>query len=177
MLTITIPSRELWDERNERFIYTKATTLQLEHSLVSLRKWEAKWHKPFLSDKDKSNEEIIDYIRCMTLTQNVDDLVYDYLGAENLSAINEYIKNPMTATTFSDDKSKGISNDIVTAEVLYWQMISLNIPVEFQKWHLNQLITLIRVCNIKNKPPKKVSQREAIANTAARNKARRPKKH
>ena len=178
MLQITIPaavSEEFNEETNE-FIYTtisKEQTLQLEHSLVSLSKWESKWCKPFLSKTDKTDEEIRDYIKCMTITQNVDPDIYNYLTDDNISEINKYIDSPQTATVFSDDKSNKNSREIVTAEIIYYWMIALGIPSEYQKWHLNRLITLIRVCNIKNTPPKKRSKRDIMMQNAALNAARK----
>lgn len=173
MLTITIPARELFDEKTEQFVYTKEQTLQLEHSLVSLSKWESKWKKPFFATKEKTNEETIDYIRCMTITQNVDPMIYNFLTDENLSAIHDYIEDPMTATTFSDSKNGKKNREIITAELIYYWMISSGIPFECQKWHLNKLITLIRVFEVKNTPPKKMSQRELMNRNRALNEARR----
>ena len=173
MLQITIPAVEQWDESVQEFVYSKPQTLQLEHSLISLSKWESKWHKPFLSKTEKTTEETIDYIRCMTLTQNVKPEVYSNLSVENILQVNEYIENPMTATTFIEDRDGKKSREIVTAELIYYWMISLNIPVEFEKWHLNRLLTLIRVCNIKNQPPKKSSRREIMSRNAALNAARK----
>ena len=174
MLRITIPAAEMWDERKQEFVSTKEQKLQLAHSLVSLSKWDSKWHKAFLSSKDKTAEETIDYIKCMTLTQNVDPDVYNHLTAKNISEVNEYIGSPMTATVFSDDK-KSNSREVVTSELIYYWMIALNIPFECQKWHLNRLITLIKVCNVKNAPPKKMSQRETRNRYAELNAARRKK--
>lgn len=177
MLTITIPSVELWDEKNSEFKYQKGATIALEHSLVSLSKWEAKWRKPFLNAKEpKTTEETIDYVRCMTLTQNVDPKVYNNLTNENIKQINSYIDAPMTATWFSNDNSKGKGfREQITAELIYYWMIALNIPFECQKWHLNRLFTLIKVCNIKNQPPKKRSKKELMRRNAALNAARRKK--
>lgn len=177
MLQITIPGIELWDEEHEEFVSTKETTLRLEHSLVSLSKWESKWNKVFLDKKDKTREETIDYIRCMTITQNVDPNVYKYLSDKNIQEINNYISAPMTATYFSEDKTKSNNGEQVTSELIYYWMISLNIPMECQKWHLNRLLTLIKVCNIKNQPPKKMSKREIMSRNAALNAQRRAKLH
>lgn len=173
MLRITIPAVEQWDEAKQEFIYTKEQTLSLEHSLVSLSKWESKWCKPFLTKQEKTFEETLDYIKCMTLTQNVDPEVYNYLTNENIKEINEYIGAPMTATYFSDEKTSKISREQVTAELIYYWMIALNIPFECQKWHLNRLLTLIKVCNIKNQPPKKRSKKDIMSRNAALNAARR----
>lgn len=175
MLQITIPSTELWDEQKEEFVYTKEKTLQLEHSLVSISKWESKWNKSFLSSKEKTTEEIIDYIRCMTITQNVDPEVYTRLSNRTIQQIYDYINAPMTATVFSDTGRKGGNRDVITSELIYYWMIALNIPFECQKWHLNRLLTLIRVCEIKNAPPKKMSKRETMSRNAALNAARRKK--
>jgi hypothetical protein len=160
MLKITIPPTEQWDESTNEFIYTKAHNLSLEHSLVSISKWESKWNKPFLSKENKSYEETIDYIRCMTLTQNVDPKVYRFLTAKNVTEINRYIDAPMTATWFSDSKQSKRTSEQITSELIYYWMIALNIPFECQKWHLNRLLTLIRVCNVKNKPPKKGAEKK-----------------
>jgi len=173
MLQITIPAVELWDERKQEFVITKKQTLQLEHSLVSISKWESKWCKPFLSKQEKTFEETLDYIKCMTITQNVDPEVYNYLTNKNIEEINNYINAPMTATYFSDEKTSKTSREQVTAELIYYWMIALNIPFECQKWHLNRLLTLIKVCSIKNQPPKKRSRKEIMSRNAALNAARR----
>lgn len=175
MLHITIPQTEFWDEQKQEFILLKEQTLQLEHSLVSLRKWESKWNKAFLSNEQKTYEETIDYVKCMTLTQNVDPQIYRGLTDANLARINEYITAPMTATTFSDKDQKKGRQEIVTAEIIYWWMIALQIPLECQKWHLNSLLTLIRVCNIKNQPSKKRSKQDTMSRYAQLNAARRQK--
>lgn len=175
MLYITIPSCEMYDESTEEFVYAKEQTLQLEHSLVSLSKWESKWCKPFLSKQDKTMEETIDYVRCMTVNQVSDPTVYSRLTIDNLNSINEYIGSPMTATTFSNTPKGGSSGEQVTSELIYYWMIALNIPFECQKWHLNRLLTLIRVCEVKNQPPKKMSKREIMSRNAALNAARRKK--
>ncbi len=178
MLKITVPEMELWDERKEEFVTIKKQTLALEHSLVSLSKWESKWCKPFVSKQDKTHEEIIDYIKCMTLTQNVDDNVYSYMTPENIKKVNEYIDAPMTATWFSESKGKsGNGGKQVTSELIYYWMIALNIPFECQKWHLNRLLTLIRVCNEENKPAKKMSTKDVMDRNAALNAARRKQFH
>lgn len=173
MLTITIPEQELFNELTNEFVRTKAHTIQLEHSLVSLSKWESKWNKPFLSKDEKTIEQTLDYIQCMTITQNIDPMVYRFLTDENIRDINDYIDAPMTATTFSDKGST--SREIITSEIIYYWMISLNIPMECQKWHLNRLLTLIRVCNVKNAPAKKMSRKEIMSRNAALNAARRKK--
>lgn len=175
MLQIVVPaSCELYDERTNTFFTVKEQTLQLEHSLVSLSKWESKWGKPFLSkNKQLSHEEIIDYIKCMTLTQHVKPEVYQVMTQANIDTITEYIDKPMTATTFSKDRKGPINREIVTSELIYYWMIALNIPFECQKWHLNRLLTLIRVCNIKNQPPKKMGTKALMSRNAALNAARR----
>lgn len=172
MLRITIPAAEQWDERKQEFISTKECSIQLEHSLVSLSKWESKWNKPFLGKDNKTEEEIIDYVRCMTITQNVDPNVYYAMSNDNIKAIRNYIDEPMTATTIKEMGSK-TNREIITSELIYYWMIALNIPFECQKWHLNRLLTLIRVCNIKNQPPKKMKQSEIMRQNAALNAARK----
>ena len=173
MLEITIPGVEQYDEAKNCFITTKEQSLRLEHSLVSLSKWETKWHKPYLSKQPKTVLEQIDYIRCMTLTQNVDPNVYTAITPRILEQVNAYINDPMTATTIRNRRNGRSSNEIATAEVIYYWMISNQIPVEFQKWHLNRLMTLINVCSLKNGPQKKMSQKEIFAQNRALNAARR----
>ena len=178
MLKIVIPatkSIDLWDDQREEFHATKTMkeqTLQLEHSLISLSKWESKWCKSFLSHPEKTYEETIDYIKCMTLTQNVDPDIYYNLTDENVRQINEYIDAPMTATVFPKQQGKR-NRDVITSELIYYWMIALNIPFECQKWHLNRLLTLIRVCEVKNQPPKKMSKRDIMSRNAAINAANR----
>lgn len=175
MLRITIPSNEVWDEANQMFITINSQTLKLEHSLVSLSKWESKWCKPFLSKEEKTPEEEIDYIKCMTLNNDIDPMVYYFLTNSDKEKISDYINAPMTATKIYSpmEKKAGGSKEQVTAELIYYWMIALNIPFECQKWHLNKLLTLISVCNIKNTPPKKRSKGEIMRRNAALNAARR----
>lgn len=177
MLEITIPKQEQYDEEKNEFNTCKEYTLRLEHSLVSLSKWESKWHKPFLESNEKTGAELIDYIRCMTITQNVDPSVYNFLTQKNIDDVMRYIKDPMTATTFKDMNNVGASREIVTAEIIYYWMVALEIPFECQKWHLNRLLTLIKVCNIKNQPSKKMPTREILRNNRMLNAARRSKFH
>lgn len=147
----------------------------LEHSLVSLARWEAHWRKPFLSREKKSRAETIDYIRCMTITENVDKSIYEVLSDDMIDLVSSYINEPMTATTFSDDGKPGrVSREIITAEIIYYWMVALQIPFEpCQRWHLNRLLTLVRVCNIKNQPKKKMSQHDIISRNAKLNQERR----
>lgn len=174
MLQLVIPlSPEGWDEKTEQFVEAKTQTLQLEHSLVSLSKWESKWEKPFFSKDEKTYEEILDYIKFMTISKNVNPDLYSRLTQDNIREINAYIEAPMTATTFAKDKNQAKNREIITAELIYYWMIALNIPFECQKWHLNRLLTLIRVCNVKNTPPKKMSKRDLASRNAQLNAARR----
>lgn len=178
MLNIIVPGKRFWDGNKNEFIFTKETKLSLEHSLVSISKWESKWHKPFLNDDKKTREEVTDYIKCMTITQNVDDLVYTVLTEDNYKAITSYIDNKMTATWFNDPKNgtnkSPIKKEVITSEVIYYWMISLNIPFECQKWHLNRLLTLIKVCNAKAKAANtKQSKKDILTNNAQLNAARR----
>lgn len=175
MLVINIPDIELFDEEKEEIIRVKGQTLRLEHSLVSISKWESKWCKPFLSKEPMSNEELIDYIKCMTITQNVNPDIYKYIGGNELMQISEYINAPMTATKVPKTNTTIGDRETITSELIYYWMISLQIPVEFQTWHLNRLISLIEVCNFKNQPPKKMSKREILERNRKLNAERRAK--
>lgn len=173
MLYITVPSREFFDEEKQEFIELKEQKLQLEHSLISLSKWESKWKKPFLDEKPHSLDETIDYIRCMTLTQNVDPIVYKTLPQSCIEKISSYIDDSMTATWFNDQGEKSSKKEIQTSEVIYYWMIKMGIPFECQKWHLNRLITLIRVCIISEGGQKKMSKEETIRSNKELNEARK----
>ena len=180
MITITIPSQELFDERAETYITINEQTLHMEHSLASVRKWEAKHHKPFLNDKEKTLEELRSYIFYMILDNGVEEIIVNFIPKEELTRIVEYIKDPMTATWFSENSTIGAASstkDVITAEIIYYWMVSFNVPVEFENWHLNQLLTLIKVISIKNENggKKKLGKREAADMRMALNAKRRAK--
>lgn len=173
MLELVIQPPELYDEESCEFVTMKEQTLRLEHSLLSVSKWESKWCKPFLSRTSQTVEEMVDYVRCMTITQNVDPKIYLFITDDHIQKINDYIEAPMTATTFSEERKKITNRDIVTSEIIYHWMIAYNIPFECQKWHLTKLLTLINVCNIKNNPPKKMSRKELLARNRTLNESRK----
>lgn len=177
MLTITIPAHEFYNESTEEFFWTKETTIQLEHSLVSISKWESKWKKPFLKQDEKTPEEIIDYIKCMTITQKVDPYVYLAITSGNMKSVTDYISDPMTATTFSNNKKSTKKPEVLTNELIYYYMIVNNVPMECQKWHLNRLLTLIQICGVKSEKPKKMSKSDIYSQNSALNAARRKKLH
>lgn len=158
MLTIKVEDATLFDENTNTFVVVKPTVLQLEHSLISISKWEAKYHKPFLTKEAKTTEETMDYIKCMTITKNVSDNVYLNISNESMQKILEYIDDAMTATTFTSFQQSKMSKEVITNELVYYWMIVYKIPYDYQKWHLNRLLTLIKVCGIKNQPPKKINQ-------------------
>ena len=176
MLHITVPASEFYDESKEEFVEIKEQTLTMEHSLISISKWEAKWKKPYLSEDKKTTEELLDYFRCMTITPSkVDPLVYRAMTPENLQEISDYIQDSMTATTINNNRRSG-RREVWTSEIIYYYMIAQNIPVEFEKWHINRLIMLIQVCAIKNNPnQKKMSRSEIAKQNRAINAARRKK--
>lgn len=171
MLEVMIKGKEMWDENSEEFVNVKPTTLRLEHSLVSISKWESKWKIPFLDDKPKTAEQSIDYIKCMTLNQNVDDSVYYAIDSETMQKIDEYIGSDRTATWFNEPPSRG-GKRVVTSELVYYFMIAYNIPFECQKWHFSRLMTLIKVCKIETSDSK-MSRSEVLRQNRAMNAARR----
>ena len=173
--TITVPEQEFFNSETNEFYTLKSTTFKIEHSLVSIAKWESKWHVAFLDDKvEKTNEMMIDYIRCMTISQNVDPQIYYHLPQEVINEINDYIGDPMTATVFNDRNNKSVNRgEFVTNELVYYWMIAQNIPLECEKWHFNRLMTLIRVCGEKNKDPKKMNKRDILNSNRALNEARK----
>lgn len=173
MLTVHIPEMELFDDEKCEFISFPAVDLTLEHSLVSISKWESKWKKPFLGKEEKTIEQSLDYIRCMTLSKNIDPELYNRLPAEAFDRIREYIADSMTATWFSDNTTKTKSREVITSELIYYWMVAYQIPFECQKWHLNRLLTLIQICAIKNQPPKKMTKKDLMARQRSLNSARR----
>ena len=173
MLRLEIAGTEYWDEAKEEFVSSPGCTLRLEHSLRSVKEWESKWKKPYLTQKDMTMEELLDYIRCMTLGPEKDPLVYQSLTPEHLLQIRDYINDPMTATTFRKEEDAPKNRSITTAEILYYEMSELNIPYSCDTWHLNQLMTLIRVCAIKRAPKKKGKNKNAARNRNNLNKQRR----
>lgn len=176
MLSINIDQVELFNEQTNEFFYLKPIVLKLEHSLISISKWEAKWHKPF-ADSQKTDAEMRDYIRCMTLNGDLHPAYYSKLSREDIIEIENYINDEMTATTFhiyGQQKSRVPSKKRITSELIYYWMITLNIPFECEKWHLNRLLTLIRVCNVENSP-KKMSKKDIYAYNRAVNAANRKK--
>lgn len=176
MIRISTPSGEYFDDARQEFITVAGQTVLLEHSLRSLAKWEARWNKPFLSKSEKTRAETIDYVRCMSVTPVEDPSIFETLTDASLAKISQYINSPMTATTFSDrNQSKRPSREIITAELIYYWMVALQIPFECQDWHLNRLLTLIHVCEIKNQPKKKMNQREAASERTRLNRARKAK--
>lgn len=173
MLQLPIRETEFYNEATGEFIPVKAVTLQLEHSLISISKWESKWEKPFLSSENHTHEQIIDYIRCMTVNQNVDPNVYLSIGNAEVRKVTEYINAKQSATWFYEEKKPTGKREVITSELIYYWMVAFNIPFECQKWHLNRLLTLVRICSIKNQPPKKRSKREILQRNAALNAKRR----
>lgn len=181
MLEIKIPVEEYWNSKKEIFEYSKPITLKLEHSLLSLAKWESKWHVPFLSSKDRTREQTLDYVRCMTVTPNVDPSVYYRLTIENMNTIEQYIEDPATATKFYTKRPSKHSSPskrrVETSETIYASMIELGIPVDFEKRHLNHLMTLIRVCREQFSGGQKMSKAEQLAWQREQNEARKKKLH
>lgn len=173
MLQIEIPEIEFFNQKTGEFMPIKGRTLRLEHSLLSLSAWESKWKKPFLTDKEKTQEEMLDYIRCMTIDNNVDPNCYYALDLKTVNKIRDYIADPHTATTITDRRPRPVRNEIITSELIYYWMIDCGIPFECQKWHLNRLLMLIRICGIKGSPEKKMSMAAIFGQNRSLNAARR----
>ncbi len=173
MLIIDVPRTELYDDTTNTFYNSEPVRLRLEHSLVSVSKWESHWGKSFLSNTSDDKAEHIYYIRCMLLTQNVSDQTVEILFANHRTEINRYIAAPMTATHFYQHKKNAGRADIITSELIYYWLIAFNIPFECQRWHLNRLLTLVRVCNIKNSKNEKMDQRSILRDNRAINERRK----
>lgn len=175
MLQLKIEDTDFFDERTEKFVTVKGQTLQLEHSLVSISKWESKWKKPFLTRNAKTMEETLDYIRCMTITQNVNPLIYQAISREQIQEVNKYLEDPMTATTIAKAEGKGSVGKVTTSEEIYYAMTAYQIPFTCEKWNFNRLMMLIRVCDEKNKPKKKMRKGDIARRNRSLNAARRAK--
>jgi hypothetical protein len=173
MLTIEIPERDFFNEETCEFVVKPKVSFQIEHSLASISRWESKWNIPFLADTRKTNEQMADYIRCMTVTKNIPEDIYADLPAEVHVKVSEYIRAPMTATTLPQDRGGRRNRETTTSELIYFWMVSYNIPLECQKWHLNRLLTLIQICNIKNQKPGKRNRQDLMAQRRSINASRR----
>jgi hypothetical protein len=174
MLTLLVGSTEALDESTNQFIQIGGTFIELEHSLVSLQAWESKWEKPFLGDDEKTEEMLLDYVKYMARTPNLPPEIFEQFSPQNFDEINTYFNAKMTATFFAESSRPAPGKkEIITAEVIYFWMVSLQVPFECQHWHLNQLLTLIRVCNEKNAPKKKSSQAEIVERNRRLNAARK----
>lgn len=182
MLVLKLEPEEFWDEVKQEFVYSDPVEVKLEHSLVSINKWESKWHVPFMGkEHQKTPEEMVDYVRYMILNKNIDDdtLRRIVTSEKHMTSIKNYMDDSMTATKFSKQQQAQArihqGGEYITAELIYYWMVALQIPFECEKWHINKLLTLIQVCNLKNTPPKKMSKQEIYAQNRALNAARRAK--
>lgn len=174
MLEIHVKGREMFDESTSEFITIKDATLKLEHSLVSVSKWEEEYKKPFLTEQSKTRDETLFYIKCMTINNNVDERIYDLISNDDIHKINEYISEQRTATWFNNlGNNRSNNNEQVTSELIYYWMIIYKIPQEYQKWHLSRLMTLIQICDVKNSPPKQMSEKEVLQRYKELNRQRR----
>lgn len=171
MLEIFVGQKDLWNDEDEVFIKDGGILVRLEHSLFTISKWEAKYEKPFLSDDEKSEEELADYILFMVSGEIPEDFL-NLLTPENTNKIRDYIQSKQTATWFAK-KTESFSREVITSELIYYWMIGNNIPFECQHWHINRLLTLIRVCGEKNNPPKKRSRGEVLDENRRLNAERR----
>lgn len=173
MFYLNIPYTEMFDERTNEFIQISEQTIEMEHSLISISKWESKWKKAFLSKREKTYEETFDYLRCMAITKNVNPEIYKCITHKQINEINEYISDPMTASYFMETYSKSKNTEVITSELIYYWMISFNIPFECQKWHINKLLALIKVCELKSPYRKKKTKREILEQNVMLNEMRR----
>jgi hypothetical protein len=173
MLTLTVSGGELFDEATQTFLSTEDVTLHLEHSLLSLSKWESKFLKPFLSNSSKTTEEILWYIRCMIIDNNYNENCLLHLSQSNLEEINAYINSPQSATTFGSMPESRGRGEVITAELIYYWMVAFTIPITCETWHINRLFSLIRICNIKNSKPQKGNRNEIAARNRALNEQRK----
>lgn len=172
MLKLNVKISEAFDEEKQEFVF-ETFPLELEHSLVSLSKWESEFEKPFLAAEEKTNEEALGYIRAMIVTPDYPSDILNKLQQEDVDAINRYIEAKMTATWFAETKETGPRRQTITSELVYYWMTSYQIPWEAENWHLNRLFTLIKVFNAQNEKPKKTGAKEMAERRRALNEQRR----
>jgi len=175
MLTIIIEGEEFYNETTEEFETVGSVELYLEHSLVSLSKWESKYHKPFLGSGEKTSEEIAYYIMSMVQDPNATYGTLNNLSEKNLEEINKYIESSQSATTFGIMPERKGRGEIITSELIYYWLVAFKIPFECESWHLNRLFSLIRICNIKNSPGKKMPRHEVANRNRELNEKRKAK--
>lgn len=175
MLKLEIKEQEFFDEATGRFYTVKPQILHLEHSLISISKWESKWHKPYLKDDPKTFDEELDYVRCMSIDKEIDDSTLHSLTALQINQIRDYINDSMTATWFSNRNKVRPSSRVITSELIYYWMTSCGIPFSCEKWHLNRLLVLIRICNVEGSSKKKMNKRDQLAEQRKLNAARKQK--
>lgn len=173
MLRLIIGESEAYDEEKNEFFNVGGAVLDFEHSLLSLSKWESKYKKPFLSSGEKTSEETLGYLEAMLLTPGVDLDVLRTASLESFEKIRQYIESSESATIFGEMPERRGPGEVITSELIYYWLVAFNIPFECEKWHLNRLFALIRICNIKNSPPKKLSKSEAAQRNRDLNKKRR----
>lgn len=177
MLNIHLPAEEYYDEKNEEFVYLDAVDVKMEHSLLSLSKWEAHYKKPFLADVERTTDETIYYLKCMALDETLPLSVFKRMAAKQkiVNQIYDYLKDPACATTISKRPDQQGRKEIITAEIIYYDMVALQIPLSLETWNLNRLLTFIQVCSIKNEPPKKTSMNDRLGRIKSINDANRAK--
>jgi hypothetical protein len=173
MLRLIIAGEESFNEEDQTFSTIDDVIIDLEHSLLSLSKWESIYQKPFLSPEPKTAEEIFSYIQAMVITPNVDLDVLYRCTEEDVAKIQQYIDSKQSATTFGIMPERRTQEEIITSELIYYWMVAFNIPFECETWHLNRLFSLIRICNIKNSPPQKISKIELARRNRELNAQRR----
>lgn len=177
MYKLVVPDKDCFNEATNEFVHVKGGSLKLEHSLLSISRWESKWHRSFLNSGPKNTLELVDYIRCMSVNVPPESDIFNAITYKQIKEVQDYISDPMTATTISNKRGSRPSKGIITSEIIYYWMTEYGIPFECEKWNLNRLLMLIRVCAEKNAPGKKMSQRENMQQMHALNAARKAKMH
>ena len=173
MLIVSLPEVEGFDEETQSFVSLPGGELHLEHNLIALSKWESITHKHLIGNEDVSPEEMLLYIECMITDEEYDRELLDRLPASEIERVSNYMADTKTATTFVNKGDKDGSGEYTSSELIYYWMIACQIPFECETWHLSRLLTLIRVCNEKNQPEKKMSRSDILSRNRDLNRARR----
>lgn len=177
MIQLEIEGSEFFNETKQEFYYTNPCVVMLEHSLLSVAKWESKWKKPFLSSRKDdvlTNAALYDYFRCMEVEPCIESMWPVSLSPSQYQKLLKYIDEEQTATKFySYKKDKTLSRQTITSELIYYWMASLNIPFECERWHLSRLLTLIHIASVKGQTGKKMTQKETMQMYAELNEKRK----
>lgn len=176
---------ELFDEETNTFLHPVGKKLHLEHSLLSISKWEAEWEIPFLNT-DKTSEQSLSYIKCCVLDDDFDELLLNTLSDKNILDFNAYLSKGMTAKKIIDLRSslsqkrksrRPASQKALTSEDIYYSMIQFHVWKECEEWPLQRLLSLLQLCSLKSNSTGEMSKSDQAKFYREENARRKAKYH